>query len=137
VLSAHAVPAVARAPHLERHRGALAVPHRGGELRAELADAARRAFVTGMDAALLVGAVVVAASAVLVLVGTAGPRRPQGRLRAIRTVPFVGRSAWMSSGTQRLATSWRSGRRQRCGCAPGERTRRNAVKVRDALLRPQ
>ena len=133
VLSAHAVPAVAAHAISSGIGGALAVARiAGGELGAELADAARAAFVTGMDAALLVGAVVVAASAVLVLVALPARRRPQGRLASDPDPsPSSGRSAldlsrdWPRAGAR--------GARQRCGCAPGERTRRNAVKVRDAL----
>lgn len=101
VLSAHAVPAVAAHAISSGIGGALAVARiAGGELGAELADAARAAFVTGMDAALLVGAVVVAASAVLVLVALPARRRPQGRLASDPDPsPSSGRSALdLSSG---------------------------------------
>lgn len=58
--------------------GALAVAqHAGGTLGAELASVARQSFMSGMDLAMLVGALVVAAAGVVVLVLLPN-RRPVG-----------------------------------------------------------
>jgi len=77
VLRGHSVPAAAAHAILGSIGGALVVAHMaGGELGHELAAAARLSFVDGMDRALLVGAVVVALSAVLVLIAL--PSRARG-----------------------------------------------------------
>ena len=68
-LAGHSVPALAQQAILGSIGGALAVARlAGGSLGALLAAAARHAFVSGMDLALVVGAGVVGSSAVLVLV---------------------------------------------------------------------
>lgn len=67
-LAGHRLPAAASSAILGSLGGALQVAKiAGGELGSLLAAAARQAFVSGMDRALLVGAVVVAASALLVV----------------------------------------------------------------------
>lgn len=69
LLAGHSLPESATQAILGSIGGALAVARiAGGHLGAALAAAARRAFVDGMDLALLVGAIVVAASVVLVLI---------------------------------------------------------------------
>jgi EmrB/QacA subfamily drug resistance transporter len=76
VLAGHAVPAAAATAILGSIGGALTVARiAGGSLGAELAAAARHAFVDGMDVALLVGAIVVAASMILVAVALPARRR--------------------------------------------------------------
>ena len=68
-LAGRSVPASAAHAILGSIGGALTVAHMaGGKLGRELASVARVAFVDGMHGALLVGALVVAASAVLVIV---------------------------------------------------------------------
>lgn len=77
VLAGHAVPARAAEAILGSIGGALAVAEAaGGHLGALLADAARAAFVHGMDTALVVGAVVVASS--MLLVALLLPSRARG-----------------------------------------------------------
>lgn len=67
LLSGHALPPAASQAILGSIGGALTVAHAvGGQVGAELAAAARVAFVDGMDLALSVGAVVVACSMLLV-----------------------------------------------------------------------
>ncbi len=75
-LAGHIVPAVARHAILGSVGGALAVARiAGGSLGTVLTTAARHAFVDGMDLALLVGVVVVSASAALVAVALPSRRR--------------------------------------------------------------
>ena len=77
VLTGHPVPPVAAQAIVGSVGGALAVARvAGGELGRQLASAARYAFVVGMDRALLVGAVVVALSALLAIVAL--PARARG-----------------------------------------------------------
>jgi EmrB/QacA subfamily drug resistance transporter len=79
VLAGRAVPAAASSAILGSLGGALAVAKiAGGALGVSLVVAARHAFVDGMDRALLVGAAVVTASAVLVTVALPARRRDQG-----------------------------------------------------------
>ncbi|HXQ43496.1 MAG TPA: MFS transporter [Acidimicrobiales bacterium] len=75
-LAGHSVPPAAAHAILGSIGGALAVARMaGGAVGTELTVAARRAFVDGMDLALLVGAVVVAASALLVIAALPSRRR--------------------------------------------------------------
>jgi predicted MFS family arabinose efflux permease len=75
-LAGHAVPAVARHAILGSIGGALTVARiAGGPLGTALTTAARHAFVDGMDLALLVGVVVVSASAALVAIALPSRRR--------------------------------------------------------------
>jgi hypothetical protein len=86
VLRGHSVPAAAAHAILGSIGGALVVAHMtGGELGHELASAARLSFVDGMDRSLLVGAVVVALSAVLVLIAL--PSRARGLPRGREDAP--------------------------------------------------
>ncbi len=76
LLAGHAVPAAATHAILGSIGGALAVARiAGGALGAALVAGARTAYVDAMDQALLVGAVVVAVSAVLVVVALPARRR--------------------------------------------------------------
>ena len=76
VLAGHAVPPAASQAILGSIGGALTVARiAGGALGAALTSTAREAFISGMDLALLVGTVVVAASAVLVIVALPAHRR--------------------------------------------------------------
>jgi EmrB/QacA subfamily drug resistance transporter len=76
LLAGHQLPASASRAILGSIGGALSVARiASGGLGAALAAAARSAYVAGMDLALLVGAVVVAASAVLVVVALPARRR--------------------------------------------------------------
>jgi hypothetical protein len=76
LLAGRPLPASASRAILGSIGGALAVARMaGGALGAALAAAARSAYVAGMDLALLVGAVVVAASAVLVMAALPARRR--------------------------------------------------------------
>jgi EmrB/QacA subfamily drug resistance transporter len=85
-LAGHAVPPAAAHAILGSIGGALSVAQvAGGEVGALLAGAARRAFVDGMDVALLVGAVVVAASAVLVVLALPSRRRADPRCNDVTT----------------------------------------------------
>jgi len=75
-LSGHAVPPAAAHAILGSVGGALAVAHVvGGTLGGALTVAARRAFVDGMDLALLMGAVVVVTSVILVAVALPSRQR--------------------------------------------------------------
>jgi len=75
-LAGHPVPPAAAHTILGSVGGALAVAQAaGGTLGSALTTMARRAFVDGMDLALLVGAVVVASSAVLVVIALPSRRR--------------------------------------------------------------
>ncbi len=68
-IAGHGIPANVQHLILGSLGGALAVAeHVGGALGAALADAARKAFLAGMDLAMVVGAVAAAAGALLVLV---------------------------------------------------------------------
>ncbi len=79
-LADHVVPSVARHAILGSVGGALAVARiAGGSLGAALTTAARHAFVDGMDLALLVGVVVVSASAALVAIALPSRRRWGGQ----------------------------------------------------------
>jgi predicted MFS family arabinose efflux permease len=87
-LSGHSVPPAAAHAVLGSVGGALAVARMaGGALGAALTIAARRAFVDGMDLALLVGAFVVAASVILVVVALPARRRTYPRVRSPRGTP--------------------------------------------------
>ena len=87
-LAGHAVPPAAAHAILGSLGGALAVAKiAGGTLGATLTTAARRAFVDGMDLALLVGAVVVACSVVLVVVAL--PNRATGTPGGTQAGPRV------------------------------------------------
>jgi len=79
VLSGRSVPAAAAHAILGSIGGALTVAGMaGGKLGHELASAARVAFIDGMHGSLLVGAIVVALSAVLVVIALpARSRKPQ------------------------------------------------------------
>jgi hypothetical protein len=69
VLAGRSVPAAAAHAILSSIGGALTVAHMaGGKLGSALASAARVGFIDGMHASLLVGAIVVALSALLVLI---------------------------------------------------------------------
>ena len=75
-LSGHSVPPAAAHAILGSVGGALAVARiAGGTTGAALTHAARRAFVEGMDLALTVGAFVVAASVILVVIALPARRR--------------------------------------------------------------
>jgi hypothetical protein len=78
VLSGRSVPAAAAHAILGSIGGALTVAGMaGGKLGHELASAARRAFIDGMHGSLLVGAIVVALSAVLVVIALPARSRKQ------------------------------------------------------------
>ena len=78
-LAGHVVPAVARHAILGSVGGALTVARMaGGSLGTALTTAARHAFVDGMDLALLVGVVVVSASAALVAIALPSRGRAGG-----------------------------------------------------------
>ncbi|MGD0380373.1 MAG: MFS transporter [Acidimicrobiales bacterium] len=78
-LAGHAVPPVARQAILGSIGGALTVARiAGGSLGSALTTAARHAFVEGMDLALLVGVVVVSASAALVAIALPSRRHGEG-----------------------------------------------------------
>jgi EmrB/QacA subfamily drug resistance transporter len=80
VLAGHTVPVAARNAILGSIGGALAVARiAGGSLGAALTSAARQAYVAGMDLSLAVGAAVVAASALLVVVALPARRRGDDR----------------------------------------------------------
>lgn len=89
-LAGHTVPAAASTAILGSLGGALEVARIAGRsVGASLVTVARHAFVEGMDEGLAVGAVVVAASAVLV--GVALPaRRRHGRDKGPRRGPPEG-----------------------------------------------
>jgi len=80
LLTGHAIPPAARSAILGSIGGAQTVAHAvGGTLGAALSGAASRSFISGMDAALRVGAAVVAASAILAAVALPSRRRgPSG-----------------------------------------------------------
>jgi len=78
VLSGRSVPAAAAHAILDSIGGALTVAGlAGGKLGHELASAARVAFIHGMHGSLLVGAIVVALSAMLVLIALPARSREQ------------------------------------------------------------
>jgi hypothetical protein len=78
VLNGRSVPAAAAHAILGSIGGALTVAGMaGGTLGHELASAARVAFINGMHGSLLVGAIVVALSAMLVLIALPARSRQQ------------------------------------------------------------
>lgn len=91
-LSGHTVPPAVAHAILGSVGGALAVARiAGGSTGVALTIAARRAFVDGMDLALLVGTFVVVASAILVVVALPARRRTSG------VCPTAGASSAASS----------------------------------------